>query len=108
MAKKVDSGIIAIAEKYADEVKRHYHVDEVILFGSFAKGGQHKDSDIDIAVVSDDIVNASSERLNLMRYRRNIDLRIEPHLVSTVDYRRVENPFIAEIVKTGIRIGGAV
>lgn len=44
-----------IVDKYIAVVKENYDVVAIILFGSYAKGTEHKDSDIDIAVITDDI-----------------------------------------------------
>ena len=63
------------------------------------------DSDIDIAIISDDFKeDLADELLNLMRLRRNIDLRIEPHLIKTEEFRENETPFIDEVIKTGIEL----
>jgi uncharacterized protein len=42
---------INIASRYADAVKSKYGFVKIILFGSYAKGNYHKDSDIDVAVI---------------------------------------------------------
>lgn len=44
------------------------------------------------------------EQLNLKKLRRNIDYRIELHLIEIADYDNVETPFIQEIIDTGIKI----
>lgn len=43
---------IKIAKKYIDSVNQKYQVENAILFGSFARGTNHPDSDIDIAIIS--------------------------------------------------------
>lgn len=97
--------IMKIAKEYAKEVQKNYDVEAVILFGSYAKGTNHKDSDIDIMIVTDDINNnVFTEELNLMKLRRGIDNRIEPHLIEVEDYKTGNHPFIKEVIDTGIRI----
>ena len=108
MVEKVNVEIIKTIEKYIAEISKYYKIDFAILFGSYAKGTAHKDSDIDIAVVSDDIKNEFNETLNLMRFRRKIDLRIEPHPIQTEDYKKRATPFIDEIINTGIPIYSAI
>ena len=44
------------------------------------------------------------EELNLMRLRRKIDTRIEPHLIRIEDYKNAETPFIQEVIDTGIKV----
>ena len=101
---EVNIEIIEIIEKYLAEISKHYKIDSAILFGSHAKGAAHEDSDIDIAIISEDIKNEYDETLNLMRFRRKIDLRIEPHPIQTEDYRNRATPFIDEIINTGIPV----
>ena len=83
----------------------NYKIEAIILFGSYAKGTSCESSDIDIPIITDDFENdLIDEELNLMRLRRKIDTRIEPHLIRTTDYKQASTPFIQEIIKTGIKI----
>jgi len=70
---------LAISTKFARAVKENYKYKHIFLFGSYLKGTPHIESDIDIAVVFDDYHDSLQMQLNLMRIRRNIDTRIEPH-----------------------------
>ena len=70
---------INLAEKYAVAVKANFDYSRMILFGSYAKGNQNEDSDIDIAIILKDFTNVVDMQFQLMKLRRNIDSRIEPH-----------------------------
>ncbi len=89
-----------IAAKYADAVKSKYDFVKIILFGSYAKGNFNEDSDIDIAVILKDYNNLIDIQLDLMRIRRKIDSRIEPHPFREKDFD-ITNPIVNEIVKHG-------
>ncbi len=104
--KSIDNKIIMeIVKKYVEKICENYKVYAIILFGSYAKGTEHKDSDIDIAIITDDIEkDIFDEELNLMKLRRNIDTRIEPHLIRIEDYKKAETPFIQEVIETGIKV----
>lgn len=92
--------ITAIAKKYADLVKEEMNVEAIYLFGSFVNGNHDQDSDIDIAIVADDFSgDIIEDTLKLMRIRRKVDTRIEPHPL------RKDNPFVKEVIATGRRIG---
>ncbi len=91
---------INIASRYADAVKLKYDAVKIILFGSYAKGNYHKDSDIDVAVILKDFNNLIDTQLDLMRIRRKIDSRIEPHPFREKDFE-ITNPIVNEIVKYG-------
>ena len=82
-----------------------YGITEIYLFGSYARGEAKESSDIDIAIITDDFKNdIIDEELNLMRLRRKIDTRIEPHLIRIEDYKNAETPFIQEVIDTGIKV----
>ena len=100
-----DTEIMDIVNQYVVKVCENYKVETIILFGSYAKGTNHQDSDIDIAIITDDFENSIfDEELNLTKLRRNIDLRIEPHLFRVEEFNNIETPLIQEIVDTGIRV----
>ena len=88
------------ALKYARAVKSKYDFVKIILFGSYAKGNYHEDSDIDIAVILKDYNSLSDIQLDLMRLRRKIDSRIEPHPFREKDFN-ITNPIVNEILKYG-------
>jgi uncharacterized protein len=94
-----------VASKFADAVKSKYGFVRIILFGSYAKGNYHKDSDIDIAVTLKDYNNLIDTQVDLMRIRRKIDSRIEPHPFREKDFD-ITNPIVNEILKYGQNITG--
>lgn len=87
-----------IATKYADAIKTKYDYVKIILFGSYAKGNFNKD--IDIAVILKDYSSLIDIQLDLMRIRRKIDSRIEPHPFREKDFD-ISNPLVNEILKYG-------
>lgn len=98
------SALNAVRE-YADIVKAHLPVVKVILFGSYARGDERENSDIDVAVVverlEEDFLASSAL---LQRLIRDIDLRIEPILfVAEHD----PSGFLAHIEATGITVYSA-
>ena len=94
---------LIIAQRYADAVKANYNNIRIILFGSYVKGNYNEDSDIEIAVVFKDYSNLLDMQLELMRLRRNIDSRIEPHPFRESEFD-LSNPIVSEIIKYGQEI----
>ncbi len=94
---------VNIAQRYAQVVGGNYNYIKMILFGSYAKGNFNDDSDIDIAIVFNDYSNLIDMQLELMRLRRKIDSRIEPHPFREKDFD-LSNPLVNEIVKYGQEI----
>ena len=95
-----------IAKLYAQALKEaDYLFSALYLFGSHAKEKSGETSDIDIAVVSDQLKkNWSKNRLLLWKVRREVDTRIEPHGFTVEGFASDEDPLVYEIKKTGIRI----
>ena len=77
-------------------------IENVYLFGSYAKGTPREHSDIDVAfVVKRFKGNFFKVIPPLWKLRRQIDLRIEPHVIArNTDYAGM----IDEIERTGILI----
>ncbi|GHT10519.1 hypothetical protein AGMMS4956_02010 [Bacteroidia bacterium] len=94
---------INVARQYAQAVRTHYGTGKVFLFGSYAKGNYHEDSDIDLAVIFGDYENDFDRELELMRLRRNIDARIEPHSFRASEFT-ADDPLAYEVMKYGNEI----
>jgi len=94
---------LKIANNYAVVVNTKYKFIKIYLFGSYARGSQNEDSDIDIAVVFKDYNNVMDMQLELMRMRRKIDSRIEPHPFRESEFL-MTNPIVNEIIKYGQEI----
>jgi predicted nucleotidyltransferase len=94
---------VKLAQQYAIAVKTKYNFIKIILFGSYAKGNFNEDSDIDIAVIFKDYSNMMDMQLELMKIRRKIDSRIEPHPFRENEFN-LSNPMVNEIIKYGKEI----
>ncbi|MEN6456413.1 MAG: nucleotidyltransferase domain-containing protein [Prolixibacteraceae bacterium] len=94
---------LKIANLYVDTLSQKYTVLQAYLFGSFAKGTNHDDSDIDVAIVVNHVPDIIDTQIEMMKLRRKIDLRIEPHPFMSKDFNS-ENPVVNEILKYGIEI----
>ena len=96
----MDKGyVIECVRAFAKRARESFDVQQVILFGSYAKGTATDLSDIDVAVImnssTDDWLEAATQ---LFRLRRDINLSIEPVLIdSSLD----RSGFLEEIRKTG-------
>ncbi len=99
----VENEILNSATKYANAVKKKYENSRIYLFGSQIKGNNNKDSDIDIAVVLKHFETKLDIQFELMRLRRNIDSRIEPHPFREVEF--VSSDILAnEVLLNGMKI----
>ncbi|MCL4456977.1 MAG: nucleotidyltransferase domain-containing protein [Nitrospirae bacterium] len=106
MARKEDKKIIYRKIKDYIKILKGNGIDvwRLYLFGSYAKNRFTAESDIDLAVfLNKDDIDAFMEDVKLMRLRRQVDLRIEPHSFALSDFKEPD-PFIKEIITTGKRI----
>ncbi|MFA4851868.1 MAG: nucleotidyltransferase domain-containing protein [Bacteroidales bacterium] len=99
----VNQSVIETAKKYIQQIPANMDLKKAFLFGSYAMGMEREDSDIDIALVIGKMDDFFSIQIQLMRLRRKIDLRIEPHPIWEKDFN-IQNPFAYEIQKTGIEL----
>lgn len=93
---------IELSKIYSQEVKSVYNPYKVVLYGSYSRNEQTKDSDIDIAVIfngfSGDWMKISSD---LWRMTEKADTIIEPVLL---DLQNDPSGFVEEVLKTGIEL----
>ena len=102
----MDKGTNKIISDYILLVAKQYkQLSKAYLFGSYAKQTDRFDSDIDIALIINNLNDDDKFDLQvkLMLIASDLDMRIEPHLISDKDFHS-ENPFVAEIKRTGIEI----
>lgn len=93
-----------IAKKYYKYLlDEKYQIIRAYLFGSFAKGTERPESDIDIALIFNNQIDVIDMQIQLMKLRRKFDLRIEPHPFKKDDLDE-KSPFLEEILQTGILI----
>lgn len=69
--------LINIIKKFKKNIEDKYDIDHIILFGSRASGKPHKDSDVDLMIVSKDFKGKKS-------YKRSPELYLEWHLNSKI------------------------
>ena len=93
------SQVLKKATKYEELVSKEFKPQRILLYGSYAKGNWNEDSDIDIAVIVDEVHGDYLEMAStLYRLRRNIDDRIEPVLL---EEKADPSGFLTEILKHG-------
>ena len=94
--------VIEKVKAYKVLLKDHFNMNSVYLFGSYAKDNYTEDSDIDVAVIVDQ-VEGDFFAINplLWKLRRQIDDRIEPIII---EKKFDDANFLDEIIRTGIEI----
>lgn len=74
--KKLDEFIEAIIPEYNPE--------KIVLYGSYAKGTNHLESDIDVAIIVNKVEGSFLDKeAKLYKIRRGFDVNIEPILLES-------------------------
>ncbi len=89
-----------IANLYLAVVAKKYPFKKAWLFGSYARGNNHPDSDIDIAILINEDYDMIDLQIDLMKMRREVDLRIEPHPFT--EESLINSSLFNEVEKHGI------
>jgi predicted nucleotidyltransferase len=91
--------VIDTVERYVDAVKKELSPEAIVLYGSYANGSAHEESDIDVAVIFNKFSGNWLKTSNrLWRLTEDISLYIEPILLdSTSD----KSGFVQNIYQTG-------
>ena len=96
------AAVIEILKKFKLLLSDHFNLNSLFLFGSYASGSQREDSDIDVAVVVNELKGDFLPYTPLLwKLRRQIDPRIEP-----IIFEAGNDPsgFLEEIKNTGIEL----
>jgi predicted nucleotidyltransferase len=96
------SEAIIKVKEYSQLLRNFFPVEKVYLFGSYAKNTNQEDSDIDVAIVVNNIEgDYFSIHPLLWKLRRQVDDRIEPILIERDNDK---GDFLSEIQRYGIEI----
>ena len=90
-------------QQYAFAIQKQFDIHALYVFGSTVTGTSTKWSDIDLLILSPDFKDRLEARLDLMRLRRGIDDRIEPHPLLPEDFNE-QHALAAEVIHNGVQI----
>ncbi len=97
----VKNNIINIIKKYIQELKKeNINILTVFLYGSYARGTNREDSDIDIAIVCKNAeVDIIEKNMELWKIAVRVDTRIAPMYFTQMDFNKNYIPIVTEIKK---------
>ncbi|OIO53023.1 hypothetical protein AUJ46_06400 [Candidatus Peregrinibacteria bacterium CG1_02_54_53] len=97
---------LSIARQFKQHLlQRGYPVQQVFLYGSVAKGIAHKDSDIDVAVVTAPFLSSQmEENVDIFLASKEIDMKIETVTLHPEDFSRPFFTLAREIERTGVEV----
>lgn len=86
-------------------LQKGYPVEKVLLFGSYAKGKERRDSDIDVAVVCKPFMQTRMDEMGqFWIVASDVDLRIEPICFHSEDLDEKYSTIVQEVKRTGIAV----
>lgn len=95
---------INTVKKFVSDINNSsLHLNKVILYGSYAKNKQHEHSDIDVALVADEFSGVGFIDIKMFVKILKNYIIIQPKTFPT-NYFKQGDPFIEEIINTGIEI----
>lgn len=93
-----------LVKDFIARVSTEIRVKDIYLFGSYANGVATDESDIDLAIVSDDFEGIRiDDKKRLHKFLLHSSSALELHPFKTEDFTP-DNPFVEEILRTGKRI----
>lgn len=102
---QIPDKISSIIELFLEELKRNnIHIEQAILFGSYAQGTYTSWSDIDLALVSSDFEgDRFKDRAKIRRIKLKISSDLEPIPYLPNEFT-ADDPFVKQILTTGINV----
>lgn len=99
--------IITKVQEYGKLVEREFDVDKILLYGSFVRGTQKHDSDIDVVVLLN--LNDKRKRINILKklffLASKVDTRIEPRCIFKSELEGLEPvSILADILRNSEEI----
>jgi len=106
MARDIET-VTSIVQQYIADVQKTMPIDKVYLYGSYAKGTQGENSDVDLCFFSQAFESRRTldilTDLFYLKVKYDKDLLIEPNAFPLSELDN-DNPFVNEVLRTGTEI----
>ncbi len=104
--RKLSEKVIQEVNKYVAVLKHDkLPIDAVYVFGSYAKGKERTDSDVDVAIISPQFKDSWEAMQYLWRIRpADLEMSIEPVGFSPIDFESKYSSLINEIKMYGVEV----
>jgi len=93
----------------SDKIKKEYQAQQVILFGSYARGQANEDSDVDLLVIAPTTERFFQRMASVLRIVRDLrrGIPLSPIVLRPDEIKsrlKIGDQFIMEIMENGIRL----
>lgn len=101
----IPPNVVESVKQYIAKISSEIPVKKAVLFGSFAKGHFHQDSDVDLAIFSDyfEKISRVEGTTYLLIRAQEFDLDLEPIAFTEKEYEE-RSGIVDEILRTGIEV----
>lgn len=101
-----ETGFRKLIDEIVSKIVREYQPEKIILFGSYAYGKPHQDSDIDLLIIKETEERPIDRRVAVRKILSNPSLRtpIESLVLTPEEIRKrqtIGDQFIEEILRRG-------
>ena len=100
--------VISNLKIFAGDMKRSgFHLNKMVLYGSYSNNQQNANSDIDVAIVAEEFTGVGFDDVLLISRllsKRPDLISVQPRTYNTKDFSADADPFVEEIMRTGIEI----
>ena len=103
--KKIYNRFKIIESGLSDLLKKEFNLPILILFGSYEKGEDTKNSDVDIFILSE-----IKKKINLEKYEKKLNRPIQLHLMNRKEFNNIKkiNPDLINSIINGSVINGFI
>lgn len=86
-------------------LKKEFNLPVIILFGSFERGEDNKNSDVDMCIISE-----AKKEVDIKKYEKTINRKIQLHIFSSKEFKnlRIKNKELFKNIINGYKIYGLI
>ncbi len=101
--------VIPRLREISDRLKKEYHAQKVILYGSYARGEATEDSDVDLLVIAPTRQRFIERMPAVLKLVRDLyhGLALSPIVLSPEEVKnrlKMGDQFVEEILRTGVEV----
>ena len=78
-------------KKMIDRIVEKYHPEKIILFGSYARGTNTRDSDVDLLVIMDHVQSKREQQIAIRILLQDVGIPKDIVVTSSDEFRRYKN-----------------
>ena len=85
-------------------IAKNYHPEKIILFGSYARGENNYDSDIDLLIIKESKLPRHKRALEIRKYLRGLKIPLDIIVYTKAEiekWKNVKSTFVNNVIQEG-------